>query len=78
LDALSKEDYFEEKFENDVNQVQNEVIDNSFKGMLQKLNTNVKRGKTCYQCPFCLKFYGENGMYSHIDAENGWKRRCKE
>jgi hypothetical protein len=45
---------------------------------LQELNTKKKRGVTCYQCPYCLKYYAQNGMYGHIDANNEWKRKCKE
>jgi hypothetical protein len=45
---------------------------------LQELNTKKKRGVTCYQCPYCQKYYAENGMYGHIDANNDWKRKCKE
>jgi hypothetical protein len=49
-----------------------------FKEKLQELNTKKKRGVTCYQCPYCLKYYAENGMYGHIDANKDWKRKCKE
>jgi hypothetical protein len=76
LDALSNEDYFEKKNIEEAESIK--VVELSFMEKLQELNTKTKRGKTIYQCPFCLKFYGQNGMYSHIDAENEWKRRCKE
>jgi hypothetical protein len=78
LDALYNEDYFEEQKQENKFGSRKTKVDKNFTEKLQELNTRTKRGKICYQCPYCLKFYAENGMYGHIDATNDWKRKCKQ